>query len=80
VGDIFKKGATLNIFDPLMHHWGQGAFDSSKRGKKGVFKDVAGQGKGMTAQQRADFKKRQAGKLSNTDALGPQTPLSSTYS
>lgn len=38
MGDLGKKAMSLNIFDPMMHHYGQGAFDSSRKGKRGKFK------------------------------------------
>jgi len=76
VGKIGKKAATLNIFDPLMHHWGQGAFDSSRKGMRGKYKNIAGGGAGMTKAQRRDFQAREEAKGEGYI----RTPLTSRYS
>jgi len=80
MGDIFKKSQSLNILNPIAHHWGQGAFDSSRKGKRGKFKALAGEGSGMTAKQRREYLARESAKGGGGDALGVQSPLSSTYS
>jgi len=76
MGKLFKQAATLNIFDPMMHHWGQGAFDSSRKGKRGEFKNLAGMGKNMTKQQKDEYRARESAKSSPTT----RTPLTERYS
>ncbi len=83
MGNIGKELANLNIFDPVMHHWGQGAFDSSRKGKRGEFKNLAEMGKNMTPEQKRQFRAREAAKASGAgggDTLGVQSPLTSRYS
>jgi hypothetical protein len=75
MGKLFKSAATLNILDPVMHHWGQGAFDSSRKGRRGKFKNLAGQGKNMTNQQKQEYLAREEAKSEVTTS-----PLSSRYS
>ena len=78
MGDLFKKASGFNIANPAALHWGQGAFD---RKEVTDFDAIAKRGKGMTAQQKAEYRAREAAKKKLTGGgLGAQTPLSSTYS
>lgn len=74
MGDFGKKAMSLNIFNPLMHHYGAGHFESSRPGDRSAFAGVANPGK-MTKQQRKDYLARQSAKNPAT-----RTPLSSRYS
>lgn len=79
MGDLLKRPAQLNIFDPIMHHGASGHFESSRKGKRGEFKDIAGGMKGMSKQAIRDYRARQKARGS-FGGLMPSTPLTSRYS
>lgn len=79
MGDLFKKSMRGNIFDPMIHQWGIGTFDSSRPGKRGEFKGIYKAGN-MTRRQRQEFRAREAAKNPEGTGLGASTALTSTYS
>lgn len=79
VGKLFKKVATVGGLmsgDIIAHHWGQGAFDSSRKGARGEFKNLSGQGRKMTEKQKREYRAREAAKSPETTI----TALTDRYS
>lgn len=77
IAETFKKSGKANFLNPMHRTWAHGGFD---RKEVGDFDAIAGKGKGMTKQQKADYRAREALKKNAGTGLAVQSPLTSLYS
>jgi len=80
MGDLlesFKKSGKVNFGNPIHRTWAHGGFD---RKEVTDFDALNKRGKGMTPQQKAEYRAREEKKNKAGGGMTVQSPLSSTYS